>query len=96
MLEATAHTPRILAAARELLAASMPLIQANGITLLGVTLGNLGAGHAVQLALPIMRPSRYELDAALDEIHDRFGSGAVTRAVLLGRDPGITVPLLPD
>ena len=29
------------------------------------------------------------LDAALDEVRDRFGSAAVTRAVLLGRDPGL-------
>jgi DNA polymerase IV len=33
---------------------------------------------------------------ALDEIRRRFGSEALTRAVLLARSPGITVPLLPD
>jgi DNA polymerase-4 len=96
MLEATAHTPAILATARGLLAASMPLIEANGITLLGISLANLGECYAIQLALPLGRRSRYGLDAALDEIRDRFGSTAVTRAVLLGSDPGITVPLLPD
>ena len=26
----------------------------------------------------------------------RFGSAALTRAVLLGRDEGLTMPLLPD
>ena len=31
-----------------------------------------------------------------DEVRRRFGSKAVSRAVLLGRDPGFTVPLLPD
>ncbi|MEZ0292143.1 MAG: hypothetical protein ACAH82_06355, partial [Solirubrobacteraceae bacterium] len=36
------------------------------------------------------------LDATLDALRDRFGSTAVTRAVLLGRDQGISVPLLPD
>ena len=36
------------------------------------------------------------LDLALDEVRDRFGSAAVTRAVLLGRDEGLSVPLLPD
>jgi DNA polymerase IV len=36
------------------------------------------------------------LDAALDEVRDRFGSDAVTRAVLLGPDQGLVVPLLPD
>ena len=39
---------------------------------------------------------RHALDAALDEVRDRFGSKAVTRAVLLGREQGLTVPLLPD
>jgi len=96
MPEATAQTPAILATARRLLAASLAVIDANGITLLGVSVANLGTGDAIQLALPLGRPSRYELEAALDEIRERFGSAAVTRAVLLGRDPGITVPLLPD
>jgi DNA polymerase-4 len=29
-------------------------------------------------------------------VRDRFGSKAVTRAVLLGRDQGFTMPMLPD
>jgi DNA polymerase-4 len=36
------------------------------------------------------------LDAALDEIRGRFGPKAVIRAVLLGRDQGPSMPLLPD
>ena len=51
---------------------------------------------AVQLVLPFDRHSGAALDAALDEVRDRFGSRAVTRAVLLGRDQGLSVPLLPD
>ncbi len=93
---ATAETPAILATARGLLAASMPMIERRGITLVGVALGNLGEGCAVQLVLPFERVRRSALDAALDDIRDRYGSGAVTRAVLLGRDQGVAVPLLPD
>jgi DNA polymerase-4 len=29
-------------------------------------------------------------------IRDRFGTAAITRAALLGRDPGLTMPKLPD
>jgi DNA polymerase-4 len=36
------------------------------------------------------------IDSTLDEVRDRFGSAAVTRAVLLGRNHGPSVPLLPD
>jgi DNA polymerase-4 len=36
------------------------------------------------------------LDVTLDEINDRFGSQAVTRAVLLQRGSDVTMPLLPD
>jgi DNA polymerase-4 len=93
---ATAETPAILATARGLLAASLPMLERRGITLVGVALGNLGEGYAVQLALPFERVGRSALDAALDDIRDRYGSDAVTRAVLLGRDPGVAVPLLPD
>ena len=37
-----------------------------------------------------------DLDTAVDLVHDRFGSRALTRAGLLGRDQGLSVPLLPD
>ena len=93
---ATAETPAILATARGLVAAAMPMIERRGITLVGVALGNLGDGHAIQLALPFERVRRSALDAALDDIRDRYGSDALTRAVLLGRDRGPSVPLLPD
>jgi DNA polymerase-4 len=32
----------------------------------------------------------------IDSVRARFGGKALTPAVLLGRDPGISVPLLPD
>ena len=93
---ATAETPAILATARGLVAAAMPMIERRGITLVGVALGNLGDGHAIQLALPFERVRRSALDAALDDIRDRYGSAALTRAVLLGRDQAVAAPLLPD
>jgi DNA polymerase IV len=92
--EATAHTQTILATARDLLAAAMPLIEQQGCSLLGVSLSNLENDDAVQLALPLDR--QRALDATLDDVRDRFGSEAITRAVLIGRDPGWTPPLLPD
>jgi DNA polymerase-4 len=94
--EATAHTRTILAAARGLLAEAMPLIRTRGITLIGVTFGNLAEDGAVQLTLPFDRPGSSAIDATLDELRERFGSAAVTRAVLLGRGHGPSVPLLPD
>ena len=94
--EATAQTETILAEARELLAAAMPLVERDGLTLIGVALGNLGDDRAVQLALPFETRRARALDAALDAVRDRFGTSAITRAVLLGRDPGLTMPMLPD
>jgi DNA polymerase-4 len=94
--EATAQTQTILATARGLLATAMPMIESQGITLLGVALGNLEDDCAIQLALPLDRVRPSALDAALDDIRDRFGSAAITRAVLLGHEQGPTVPLLPD
>ncbi len=92
--EATAHTQTILMTARDLLRAAMPLIEQQGCSLLGISLSNLENDDAVQLALPLDR--QRALDATLDDVRDRFGSEAITRAVLIGRDPGWTPPLLPD
>jgi DNA polymerase-4 len=94
--EATAHTHTILGAARELLAEAMPMIRCRGVTLVGVSVTNLDDSDAVQLMLPFDRRSTSALDGALDDLRERFGSSSVTRAVLLGRDEGISVPMLPD
>ncbi len=94
--EATAQTQVILACARELLRGAMPMIRGRGITLIGVALGNLADDVAVQLSLPFRRDRRRALDAALDEIRDRYGIAAITRAALVGRELGPEMPLLPD
>jgi DNA polymerase IV len=94
--EATAHTQTVLATARALLESARPMIQAGGITLIGVTLSNIGDDRDIQLALPFDRRPVDAVDTALDEVRDRFGSAAIKRAVLLNRDQGISVPLLPD
>ncbi|HEX6310546.1 MAG TPA: DNA polymerase IV [Acidimicrobiia bacterium] len=94
--QATAHSGTVLAAARDLVAALWPAIEGRGLTLIGVGLTNLQDDGAVQLALPFEPRSGRDLDAALDAVRDRFGSDAVTRAVLLGRELGPSVPLLPD
>jgi DNA polymerase-4 len=92
----TAHTPTVLATARNLLAAASPTIERNGLTLIGVAVANLDDDRAVQLALPFHASCGESLDGAMDDVRRRFGSDAVTRAVLLGRDEGPVVPLLPD
>ena len=92
----TAQTQDILIAMRGLLATATPMIERRGLTLIGVAVTNLEDAGQRQLELPF-EPARSEaLDEALDEVRRRFGSKAVSRAVLLGRDPGFTVPLLPD
>jgi DNA polymerase-4 len=94
--EATARTEAVLETARDLLAAARPLIEAQGITLLGITFGNLSDDAAVQLVLPVDGEPARALDATIDDVRERYGSAAITRAVLLGRDQGLSVPLLPD
>ena len=90
----TASTRTILEAARGLLALASPLIERRGITMVGVAVGNLGEGRSFQPMLPFEQDTD-SLDAALDEVRLRFGSAAVTRAVLLGRERQ-AMPLLPD
>ena len=93
--ESTAETRTILATARELLAAAMPTIEQRGVTLLGISLANLD-DDALQLALPVERRSASALHATVDDVRDRYGSAAITRAVLLDRREDPTVPQLPD
>ena len=93
---ATAETHTIVTTARGLFAASSPVIQQRGLTLVGVAVANLENDRPIQLALPFDRYSGGELDRALDEVRRRFGTAAVTRAVLLGSERGLEVPLFPD
>jgi DNA polymerase-4 len=74
----------------------MPMIERQGLTLVGVALGNLDDDGTIQLELPFDHRPAGALDLTLDAVRDRFGSAAITRAVLLGRDRGPSVPLLPD
>ena len=94
----TDSTGALLAALRTLLATSMPLIRDRGITLIGVSLAGLDDTDVLQLELPFDRPAEAPraLDAALDTIRERYGTSAITRAVLLGKDQGMVMPTLPD
>jgi DNA polymerase IV len=92
----TAETESILATARWLLAGAMPMIESRGLTLVGIAIANLDDDYAMQLTLPFQPHGGILLDSAVDEIRERFGTDAITRAVLLGRDQGLVVPLLPD
>ena len=91
----TDQSQTILDTARCLLTAAAPLIERRGLTLIGISLTSLEDADTRQLSLTDdWRPDA--LDAALDQVRDRYGSEAVTRAVLLGRHPGVVMPLLPD
>ncbi len=93
--QATASTETILTAARALLAAATPTIEERGLTLIGISVANLGDAGRVQLALPLDGTDRDALDAAVDIVRERFGPASITRAVLLGRRD-LTMPMLPD
>jgi DNA polymerase IV len=90
----TCRTSAILETAETLLANGMALIEERGVTLIGLSLSNLVEDGAGQLDLPVDR--RRGLDQALDTVRDRYGADAITRAVLLGRNTGFEMPVLPD
>jgi DNA polymerase IV len=96
LAEATAQTRMILATARGLLAASMPAIERQGLTLVGVALSNLDGDATIQLVLPFDRRRAEALDTTLDIVRERFGATAIRRAVHLDRDLGVAMPVLPD
>jgi DNA polymerase-4 len=97
MARATASTDAILAAARDLVASAAPLIAERGLTLVGFAVSNIDRDGAQQLELPFEAANDVvALDAAMDEVRLKFGNAAVMRGVLLGRDPGLEMPMLPD
>ncbi|HKX74212.1 MAG TPA: DNA polymerase IV [Acidimicrobiia bacterium] len=96
LLMPTASTDSVLKIARQLLAEAQPLIRTQGLTLIGLSVSNLTNSDVIQLALPLDRPGFQALDGVMDDLKKRFGNDAVGRAVLLGRDPGLTMPMLPD
>jgi DNA polymerase IV len=92
--QATTRTVTLLRIARRLLSAAAPMITRRGLTLIGISLTNLCDAAAIQLALPFDRAAG--LDHALDELRDRFGSGAIARGALVGQPVQEWVPLLDD
>jgi len=96
LLRATWETAAVLDVVRSLLASVDDLVRERGLTLVGISLTNLDDADAMQLELPFAARELGRLDPALDGIREKFGKEAVQRAVLLGRDPGMVVPMLPD
>ncbi|MBD3940442.1 DNA polymerase IV [Microbacterium sp. NEAU-LLC] len=92
----TDRTALILAVAQGLLAAAQPEIADRGVTLIGVSLSQLGRVDGVPPELPIDWDDGVRLDSVLDAVRDRFGAASVSRAAQLGRDPGWSTPLLPE
>jgi DNA polymerase IV len=95
---ATSSTQPILAAARQLLASAAPAIAQRGLTLVGFAVSGIDRTGAQQLMLPFSEGSLAleNIDAAVDQVRRRYGKSALTRGVLVGRDPGLEMPHLPD
>jgi len=88
-------------------AAAAPLIAERGLTLVGFAVSNIDRDGAQQLELPFgasgdgpratgKAADLMAVDSAMDQVRQRFGNASVTRGVLLGRDPGLEMPMLPD
>jgi DNA polymerase IV len=93
---ATSSTQAILATARRLVASAAPMVAERGLTLVGFAVSDIDRSGAQQLMLPFADDGPRAIDAAIDAVRHRYGKSAVTRAVLVGRDPGLEMPHLPD
>jgi DNA polymerase-4 len=94
---ATCSTHTILATARRLVVAAAPLIAERGLTLVGFAVSEIDRSGAEQLLLPFSTGTEpAAVDAAVDQVRRRYGTSALTRGVLVGRDTGLEVPHLPD
>lgn len=92
----TDRTDVLLGIAHRLLMGAETDIAERGVTLIGVSLSHLTKTNAIQLELPLEWNDGARLDTALDAVRDRFGTASVTRAALIGRDPGLSAPRLPE
>jgi DNA polymerase IV len=98
---ATYSTHALLGTARRLVAAAAPLIAERGLTLVGFAVSEIDRDGAEQLTLPLTTSGRQPadvgaVDTAIDQVRRRYGRSALTRGVLVGRDPGLEMPHLPD
>jgi DNA polymerase IV len=95
---ATSSTQTILATARQLVASAVPLTAERGLTLVGFAVSEIDRSGAEQLMLPFTRAQSHPaaVDAAVDRVRSRYGRSALTRGVLVGRDPDLEMPHLPD
>ncbi|MGB8391040.1 DNA polymerase IV [Mycobacterium sp.] len=99
MPAATSATRPILATARQLVASAAPVIAQRGLTLVGFAVSAIDRSGAQQLTLPFDASDPWAvdaIDAAVDQVRRRYGKAALTPAVLVGRDPGLEMPHLPD
>jgi len=97
----TDRTEVLLGVAQGLLAGAEREISTRGVTLIGISFAQLGRENSVQPQLPIdwndgQGIDGERLDTALDAVRDKFGDKSVTRAALMGRDPGLAAPRLPE
>jgi DNA polymerase IV len=84
----TSARATILLTAQGLLAEAMPAIGRRGLTLVGISVTNIepaGTGEQLELWAPNRAGDR--LDAAVDELRERYGNAVIARAPMLGREP---------
>ena len=80
---------------RRLLEGVWAMASERGLTLVGISVGQLENDRPLQLQLPF-RGRDEGLDVTIDDIRDRFGKAALTCAVLVDRSEGLSMPMLPD
>lgn len=68
--------------------------------MIGFAVCNIDREGAQQLELPfghtVAADDSLTIDLAIDRVRGRYGNAALTRGVLVGRDPGMEMPMLPD
>ena len=93
---ATSSTQPILVAARQLVASAAPADRA-ARTDAGRVRGVRDRPQRRPAAdAAVQRGAAGRRRRAVDQVRRRYGKSALTRAVLVGRDPGLEMPHLPD